>query len=83
MSEKDKVGVEEEATEISRRGFVKLLGGSTAAALVGAAPVQPVNASPSAPGEGAEQIYQCKPDLKRFSQKDIAFKKVSEDLGTP
>jgi epoxyqueuosine reductase len=83
MSEKDKVGVEEEATEISRRGFVKLLGGSTAAALVGAVPVQPVNASPSAPSEGAEQIYQCKPDLKRFSEKDIAFKKVSEDLGAP
>ena len=32
MSEKDKVGGEEEATDISRRGFVKLLGGSTAVA---------------------------------------------------
>ena len=33
--------------------------------------------------KGAEQIYQCKPDLKRFPEKDIAFKKVSEDLGAP
>ncbi|HTY24026.1 MAG TPA: reductive dehalogenase [Desulfomonilaceae bacterium] len=83
MSEKTKVGAEEKATGISRRGFAKVLAGTTAAALVGAAPTPTVSASPSATAEGAEQIYQCKPELKRFSEKDIAFKKVSEELGAP
>lgn len=73
MSEKNRVEVEEKATELSRRGFVKLLGGSTATALVGATLAQQVNASPSAPGEGAEQVSQSKPDLKRLKNATIVL----------
>jgi|GEM_PF-1289987 len=73
MSEKNRVEVEENTTEFSRRGFVKLLGGSAAAALIGATQAQKVNASPSAPGEGAEQIYQSKPDMKRLKNATIVL----------
>lgn len=30
----------------------------------------------------AEQIYNCKPELSRFNQKNMAFKQVSMELGT-
>lgn len=69
--------------QISRRGFVKVIGASTAAALAGIGPSETVNAAVKGLAEGSEQIYQCKPELKRFSEKDIAFKKVSEELGAP
>jgi len=31
----------------------------------------------------AEQIYKCKPELGRFDQKNMAFKKVSMEIGAP
>ena len=32
---------------------------------------------------GAEEIYSCREDLGRFSQRFLAFKRVSEELGKP
>lgn len=34
-------------------------------------------------GRGAEEIYRCREDLKRFSERYMAFKRVSEELGRP
>ena len=30
---------------------------------------------------GAEELYECKRDLKRFPERNMAFKRVSEELG--
>ena len=29
------------------------------------------------------EIYRCKENIKRFSERNLAFKKISEELGTP
>ena len=86
MSSKGHGGaVEKGRPDISRRGFVKLVGGSAAAALAGSSAIAPHTkaATPAGKGTGAEALYQCKDNLKPFSSKNNAFKKVSEELGQP
>ncbi|MBW2023381.1 MAG: reductive dehalogenase [Deltaproteobacteria bacterium] len=65
---KNTAGRREKQSAISRRGFIKAVGATTAVAMAASVP---------------KLIYQCRNDLKRFSGKNMAFKKVSEDLGKP
>lgn len=86
MSEKAKEeSISKEQTGVSRRTFVKTIGASAAAAFATSVPVgrKAMGAEGKKVDQDCEAIYQCKPELKRFSGKDLAFKKVSEDLGAP
>ena len=80
-------------TDLSRRRFIQAMAGVSVASLSGILTARQVQAKPiskrSVPfpkfkvhqvNKTAAEIYQCKPDLKRFGSEKMAFKIVSEDL---
>ena len=81
-------------SHFSRRRFMQIMAGASLATATGAIAGMPVHAEAAArrkislPGfevrtaAPAAERYQCRPELKRFSGQNVAFKVVSEELGT-
>ncbi len=80
-------------TDLSRRRFIKVVAGASIASLGGMLTAGHVQAKPPSMrtvpfpkfkvhgvNKTAAEIYQCKPDLKRFGSENMAFKIVSEEL---
>jgi reductive dehalogenase len=84
-----------EKTQFSRRRFIQLMAGASLASMGGTIPAVQAWAK-TAPKrtirlpkfkvrsskKTAAERYQCKPELKRFASENMAFKVISEELGT-
>lgn len=80
-------------TDLSRRQSIQIMAGASVASLSGTLTAGQGRAKPTSKrsipfpklkihqiDKTAAEIYQCKPDLKRFGSENIAFKIVSEEL---